>query len=65
MDFNKEIVPGLSANDVKDITNQIYNRNDENHPHCPSEGINGFIDILENAKPDISASPIFVKKVSL
>ena len=62
--LDKEIVPGLSANDVKDITDQIYSRNDGNHPYS-SNGKNGFLDILENAKPDISASPIFVEKVSL
>jgi hypothetical protein len=62
---NEEIVPGLYSSDVKDITNQIFNRKDGNHPHCSSDGNNGFLDILENGKSDISASPIFIRKVSL
>ena len=60
-----EVVPGLSSNDVKIIAEQIYNRTDGNHPHYAREENNGFLDILENAEPNISASPVFAKKVSL
>ena len=60
-----EVVPGLSSDDIKIITEQVYNRTDGNHPHYPHEENNGFLDIFENAEPSISASPIFIKKVSL
>ena len=60
MDINDEVVPGLSSADVKDIANRIFSKKDVNH-----EENHGFIDILENAEPAISASPIFVRKVSL
>jgi hypothetical protein len=60
----KEVVPGLTSDDVKKIADQIFNQKDENHPQLKASG-NGFIDILENGKPDISASPIFIKKVNL
>ena len=60
MDINDEVVPGLSSADVKDIANRIFSKKDVNH-----EENHGFIDILENAEPVISASTIFVRKVSL
>jgi hypothetical protein len=50
---------------VKNIAEQIYNRNDGNHPQYAKGKNNGFTDILENFEPDISASPVFIKKVSL
>jgi hypothetical protein len=65
MDNKKtEVVPGLSFADVEEIADQLYERKDGNHPqlHKPNKG---FFDILENGKPDISISPIFVKKVLL
>ena len=61
----KEVVPGLSASDVKEIADQIFNRKDENHPQLMSVSGNGFINTLQNGKPDISASPVFIKKVNL
>jgi len=61
---NNEVVPGLTVADVKDIVDQVISRKDENHPQYSSGERNGFLDILENFKPDISASPIFVRKVS-
>jgi len=63
--ITEEVVPGLSVADVEDIAEQIYSRTDGNHPHYAHEENNGFLDILENADPNISASPIFTKKVSL
>ena len=60
MNDNKEIVPGLTFADVNDIADQIFSRKDENHPHCLNGEKSGLIDILENAEPDISASPIFI-----
>jgi len=59
----KEIVPGLCSADLKAITDQIYNRKDVN---CPilSETNKSFEDILRNGKPNISASPVFIKKVN-
>jgi len=60
----KEVVPGLTSADVKEIADQVFNRTDGNHPQLSASG-NGFINILQNGKPDISASPAFVRKVSL
>ena len=60
-----EVVPGLSSADVEIIAEQIYNRTDGNHPHYAHEENNGFLNILENAELNISASPVFIKKVSL
>ena len=65
MSIEKEIVMGLSDADIENIADQIYNRKDTNHPQSFSNKSTSFIDILENAKPDISASPIFIRKVSL
>ncbi|MDR1838282.1 MAG: hypothetical protein LBQ93_01660 [Treponema sp.] len=63
-DTEKEVVPGLTSADVKEIADQIFNKTDGNHPQLRVSG-NGFIDILQNGKPDISASPVFVRKASL
>jgi hypothetical protein len=63
-DAQKEVVPGLTIADMKKIANQILEKTDVNHPQSSKPG-NGFLDILENGKPDISASPIFIKKVNL
>jgi len=60
----REIVPGVTANDVRKITDQVFDRTDENHPQLNLSG-NGFIDILQKGKPDISASSVFIKKASL
>ena len=61
---NKEIVSGLTYSDAEKIADQIFNKNDANHPIIDNQG-NGFISILENGEPNISASSIFIKKVSL
>jgi len=60
----KEVVPGLTSADVREIADQILNKTDGNHPQLKVSG-NGFIDILQNGKSDISSSPVFVRKVSL
>jgi hypothetical protein len=52
----------LSLADEEKIVNEIFSRNDGNSPRNKDSG---FRDILKNGKPDISASPIFIKKVSL
>ena len=61
---DEEVVPGLSVADVKEITDQVFNRKDGNHPQLKTFG-SGFIDILQNGKPDISASSAFIKKANL
>ena len=63
-DVEKEVVPGLTSADVREITEQVFNRTDGNHPLLNVSG-NGFINILQNGKSDISASPVFVRKVNL
>ena len=60
----EEIVTGLSAADVKEIADQVFNRKDGNHPQLNASG-SGFINILQNGKPDMSASSAFIKKVNL
>ena len=57
-----EVVPGLTSADVREIAEQIFNRTDGNLPQF-SASENGFMDILQNEKPDISASSIFIRKV--
>jgi len=52
----------LSLADEEKIINEILSRNDGNSPRNKDSG---FRDILKNGKPDISASSIFIKKVSL
>jgi hypothetical protein len=61
---DEEIVPGLFASDVAEMAEKVFNWTDGNRPQKNSSG-NGFLDILENAKPDISASPVFIRKVVL
>jgi hypothetical protein len=61
---NKEVVPGLSSADVADMAEKVFSRTDGNQPQLNSSG-NGFLDILQNGKPDISASPIFIRKTVL
>jgi hypothetical protein len=56
---NKEVVPGLSSADVADMVEKVFAWTDGNHPQI-SKSENGFIDILQNGKPDISASPTFI-----
>jgi hypothetical protein len=60
----KEVIPGLTSADVREIANQVIKRTDGNHPQFNASE-NGFIDILQNGKPDISASPVFINKVTL
>ena len=63
-DAKKEVVPGLTVADMKKIADQILERTDVNHPQSSKPG-NGFLSILENGKADISASPVFIRKVNL
>ena len=60
----KEVVPGLTSADVKEIADQVFNRTDGNHPLLSVSG-KGFTNILQNGKSDISASTVFVRKASL
>jgi len=46
-------VSALSEDDAKIILEQILSRKDGNHPHSLGTG-DGFFDILENSKPEIS-----------
>ena len=63
-DNEREVVPGLTASEVKNMADQVYNWTDGNHPQL-SKSENGFLDILENGKPVISASPVFIRKTTL
>jgi hypothetical protein len=57
----KQVVPGLTAAEVKTMADQIFNWTDGNRPQL-SWSENGFLDIFENGKPIISASPAFIRK---
>jgi hypothetical protein len=61
---NNEVVPGLSSADVADMAEKVFNWTDGNHPQLSSSE-NGFLDILKNGKPDMSASPAFIRKAVL
>ena len=61
VETEKEIVPGLTSADVREIAEQIFNRTDGNHPQLSEQG-NGFMDILQNGKSNISASTVFIRK---
>jgi hypothetical protein len=59
----KEVVPGLTDTDVREIADQIFNRTDSNRPQVSGSG-NGFLNILENGKAKLSASSIFVHRIA-
>jgi len=63
VDTVKEIVPGLTSADVREIADQIFSRTDGNHPQLSKPG-NGFMEILQNGESNISASPVFIRKAS-
>jgi hypothetical protein len=54
----KEVVPGLSSADVAEMMEKVLKWTDGNHPQLNSSE-NGFLDILQNGKADLSASPAF------
>jgi hypothetical protein len=60
----KETVFGLTLTNAKNISDQVFNLTDKNHPDTNFSD-NRFMDILKSGKPTISASSIFVKRVSL
>jgi len=60
----KEVVPGLTSADVRVIADQVLNNTDGNHPQLKTSR-NGFLDILQKGKSDISASRVFIRKASL
>ena len=64
IEVEKEIAPGLTSSDVKQIADNIFNRTDGNHPQLKTSK-DGFLDILQNGTSDISASSIFIKKAAL
>jgi hypothetical protein len=61
---DKEVVPGLFSADVADMAEKVFNWTDGNQPQL-SRPENGFLDILQNGKPDISASSVFIRKAIL
>jgi hypothetical protein len=61
---DRQVVPGLTAADLKSMTDEVFNRTDGNHPQI-SDSENGFLDIIQNGKPDLSSSPAFVRKITL
>jgi hypothetical protein len=60
----KEVVPGLSSADVAEMMEKVLEWIDGNHPQLNGSE-NGFLDILQNGKTDLSASPAFIRKAAL
>jgi hypothetical protein len=60
---DRQVVPGLTAAEVKDMADKVFNWTDGNHPQM-SGSENGFLDIIQNGKPEISSSPVFLKKIT-
>ncbi|MDR1636052.1 MAG: hypothetical protein LBR93_01810 [Treponema sp.] len=60
----EDVVPGLSSADVADMMEKVFSWTDGNHPQL-NISENGFLDILRNGKPDMSASLAFIKKAAL
>jgi ATP sulfurylase len=63
-DEKREVVPGLTSTDVKEMADKVFNWTDGNHPQVSSTE-NGFLNILQNGKSDISSSPAFIRKIAL
>jgi hypothetical protein len=64
VDQKKDGVTSINSESVRQIADQIFGRTDGNHPQL-GKADNGFLDILQNGKPDLSASSIFIKKAVL
>jgi ATP sulfurylase len=60
----KEVVPGFTAADVKEMADKVFNWTDGNHPQVNSAE-NGFLNILRNGKSEVSSSPAFIRKITL
>ncbi|MDR1315817.1 MAG: hypothetical protein LBK13_02990 [Spirochaetales bacterium] len=60
----REVIPGLTADDVKEMADKVFNWTDGNRPQIQGAK-NGFLNILQNGKSDISSSPVFVRKIIL
>ncbi|MDR2746176.1 MAG: hypothetical protein LBB77_01915 [Treponema sp.] len=63
-DEKREVVPGLTSADVREMADKVFNWTDGNHPQVNSTE-NGFLNILQNGKPDVSSSPAFIRKIAL
>jgi hypothetical protein len=60
--MDREVVPGLTAADVKEMADKVFGQTDGNRPQIVSSE-SGFLDIIKNGKPEISSSPAFVRKI--
>jgi hypothetical protein len=63
-DEKREVVPGLTSADVKEMADKVFNWTDGNRPQVNNTE-NGFLNILQNGKSDISSSPAFIRKIAL
>jgi hypothetical protein len=63
-DEKREVIPGLTAGDVKEMADKVFNWTDGNRPQIQGAK-NGFLNILQNGKSNISSSPVFVRKIAL
>jgi hypothetical protein len=61
-DKGKEVVPGLTAADVKEMADKVFNLTDGNRPQIHGAE-NGFLNSLQTGTSDISSSPAFVRKI--
>ncbi|MDR1430320.1 MAG: hypothetical protein LBI85_08535 [Spirochaetaceae bacterium] len=63
-DEKREVLPGLTVADVKEMADKVFNWTDGNRPQA-SDTENGFLNILQNGKSDVSSSPAFIRKIVL
>jgi len=63
MELKEEVVPGLTYGEMVKMADSVMGWTDGNHPRT-GRSENRFIDILQNGKPNISASPVFVQKIT-
>jgi hypothetical protein len=60
----KEVVPGLTAADVKEMADKVFNWTDRNRPQVNNTE-NGLLNILRDGKSEVSSSPAFIRKIAL
>jgi hypothetical protein len=63
-DEKKEVLPGLTAADVKEMADKVFNWTDGNRPQVNNTK-NRFLNILRNGKSNVSSSPAFIRKIVL
>jgi xanthine/CO dehydrogenase XdhC/CoxF family maturation factor len=50
----REVVPGLTAADAREMADKVFDWTEGNHPQA-NNAENGFLNILQDEKPDVLA----------